>query len=202
MANLKYGIMGGTFNPIHNAHLFIADEVRDLFNLDKIIFMPTGTPPHKNNLNIEAFHRYTMTKLAIANNNKFSVTDIEVLNQDISYTVDTMKKLKSLHPDLDFYFITGTDEILELSTWKDPKTLLSLCKFISVNRPNYVDDTLEQRIKDITDEYGGEIFLVNGPELDISSTQIRERVRDGRTIKYLVPDEVNDYIKKNKLYIS
>ncbi len=201
MANLKYGIMGGTFNPIHNAHLFIADEVRDLFNLDKIIFMPTGTPPHKNNLNIDAFHRYTMTKLATANNNKFSVTDIEVLNQDISYTVDTMKKLKSLHHDIDFYFITGTDEILELSTWKDPKTLLSLCKFISVNRPNYADETLEHRIKEITDEFGGEILLVNGPELDISSTQIRERVRAGRTIKYLVPDEVNDYIIKNKLYI-
>lgn len=202
MANLKYGIMGGTFNPIHYAHLFIADEVRDLFNLDKIIFMPTGTPPHKNNLNIDAFHRYSMTKLAVANNNKFTVTDIEVLNQDISYTVDTMQKLKSHHPDIDFYFITGTDAILELPTWKDPKTLLSLCKFISVNRPNYADDSLELKIKEITDNFGGEIFLVNGPELNLSSTQIRERVKDGKTIKYLVPDEVNDYILKNKLYMG
>ena len=202
MANVKYGIMGGTFNPIHYAHLFIADEVRDLFNLDKIIFMPTGTPPHKNNLNIDAFHRYSMTKLAVANNNKFTVTDIEVLNQDISYTVDTMQKLKSHHPDIDFYFITGTDAILELPTWKDPKTLLSLCKFISVNRPNYADDSLELKIKEITDNFGGEIFLVNGPELNLSSTQIRERVKDGKTIKYLVPDEVNDYILKNKLYMG
>ncbi len=200
MANLKYGIMGGTFNPIHYAHLFIADEVKDLFNLDKIIFMPTGTPPHKNNLNIDAFHRYTMTKLAVANNNKFTVTDIEVLNQDISYTVDTMKKLTSLHPDIDFYFITGTDAILELPSWKDPKTLLTLCKFVSVNRPNFADDTLTDKIKDITDKFGGEIFLVNGPELNISSTQIRERVKEGKTIRYLVPNEVNDYILKNKLY--
>ena len=198
MANLKCGIIGGTFNPIHYAHLFIAEEVRDIFKLNKIIFMPTGTPPHKNNLNIDAFHRFTMTKLAVANNNKFSVTDIEVLNQDISYTVDTMKKLKSSHPDVEFYFITGTDEILQLPNWKDTKTLLSLCKFISVNRPNYIDDTLEDKVKNIMDEYGGEIFLVNGPELDISSSQIRERVKEGKTIRYLVPDEVNDYIIKNK----
>ncbi len=202
MANLKYGILGGTFNPIHYAHLFIANEVRELFELDKIIFMPTGTPPHKSNLNIDAFHRYTMTKLAIADNNIFSVTDIEVLNQDISYTVDTMKRIKDHHPDIDFYFITGTDEILSLHTWKDPKTLLSLCKFVSVNRPNYANEDLEEKIKEITDKFGGEIFIVNGPEINISSTQIRERVKQGKTIRYLVPKEVNDYILKNKLYLN
>ncbi len=201
MANLKYGIMGGTFNPIHYAHLFIADEVKNIFNLDKIIFMPTGTPPHKNNLNIDAFHRYTMTKLAVADNCKFTVTDIEVLNQDVSYTVDTMKRLKSLHSDIDFYFITGADAILELPHWKNPEVLLSLCKFITVNRPSYGDD-LEHKIKEITDRFGGEIFLVNGPELSVSSTQIRQRVKEGKTIRYLVPDEVNEYIIKNKLYIE
>ena len=201
MANLKYGVMGGTFNPIHYAHLFIANEVMYLFKLDKIFFMPTGTPPHKNNLNIDAFHRYMMTKHSIINNNKFTITDIEVLNEDISYTVDSMKKLKSLHPDIDFYFITGTDAILELPTWKDPKTLLSLCKFISVNRPNYIEN-VEDKIKEITDEFGGEIFLVNGPELNISSTLIRNRVKEGKTIRYLVPDEVNNYIIKNKLYLA
>ena len=125
MSKLKYGIMGGTFNPIHYAHLFIANEVMDSFKLDKIIFMPTGTPPHKNNLNIDAFHRYTMTKLAIANNSKFAISDIEVLNEDVSYSVDTITKMKNLHPDIDFYFITGTDAILDLPNWKDPETLLS-----------------------------------------------------------------------------
>lgn len=201
MTKLKYGIMGGTFNPIHYAHLFVANEVMDNFGLDKIIFMPTGTPPHKSNLNIEAFHRLTMTKLAIANNSKFMVSDIEVINNDISYTVDTVKKLKTAHPDIEFYFITGTDAVLDLINWKDPKELLSLCKFISVNRPGYVDEELPNKIKKITDELGGEIFLVDGPEINLSSTLIRNRVKEGKTIRYLLPDSVNDYILKNRLYI-
>lgn len=202
MANLKYGIMGGTFNPIHYAHLFIADEVLELFNLNKIIFMPTGTPPHKHNINIDVFQRYSMTKLAVSNNPNFIVSDIEVLNTEISYTVETVKKLKDAHPEVEFYFITGTDAILQLPNWKEPEKLMKLCKFISVNRPNYIDENLQSKIKSITDKLGGEIFIVDGPEIDLSSTMIRERVREGKTIRYLLPDSVNNYIIKNRLYMN
>ncbi|QSX06969.1 nicotinate-nucleotide adenylyltransferase [Sedimentibacter sp. zth1] len=201
MSTLKYGIMGGTFNPIHYAHLFIAEEVLDNFKLDKILFMPTGTPPHKQNINIDAFHRYTMTKLAVSNNPNFLVSDLEVLNSNVSYSVDTIRKLKLNHPDIEFYFITGTDAILELPTWKEPRELLSLCKFVSVNRPNYVDENLVNKINIIKNNLGGEIFLLNGHDINLSSTQIRQRVREGKTVRYLLPDSVNDYILKNKLYV-
>jgi len=201
MSNLKYGIMGGTFNPIHNAHIRMAEEVRDILDLDKIIFIPTGTPPHKNNLNIDALDRYEMTKLAISGNDKFEVSDIEVLNKGVSYTVETVGKLKEFYPNVEFYFITGADSILDIYKWKNPEKLLSLCKFVSVKRPNYSDD-LEAKIKEIVDKFGGEILLVDGPLLNISSTEIRERVREGRPIYDFVPQKVADYIKENKLYIK
>lgn len=199
MANLRYGIMGGSFNPIHYAHLFIANEVLEVFDLNKIIFMPTGTPPHKN-LNIDSFHRYSMTKLAISSNPNFIVSDIEVLNNNISYTVDTISKLKEIHPNIEFYFITGTDAILDIPKWKEPRKLLSLCKIISVNRPQYMDNDLENKVESLTKEFGGEIILVNGPGLNLSSTLIRERVKLNKSIKYLVPDSVSNYILKNRLY--
>lgn len=201
MSNLKYGIMGGTFNPIHNAHIRMAEEVRDILCLDKIIFMPTGTPPHKNNLNIDAIDRYEMTKLAISGNDRFEVSDIEVLNKSVSYTVETVEKLKELYPNVEFYFITGADSILDIYKWKNPEKLLSLCKFVSVRRPNYSDD-LEAKIKEIADKFGGEILLVDGPFLNISSTEIRERVREGKSIDDFVPKKVVEYIKENKLYIK
>jgi len=200
MSNLKYGIMGGTFNPIHNAHIRMAEEVRDIFDLDKIIFMPTGTPPHKNNLNIDPLDRYEMTKLAISGNDRFEVSDIEVLNKSVSYTVETVGKLKEFYPNVEFYFITGADSILDIYKWKNPEKLLTLCKFVSVRRPNYSDD-LEDKIKEIVDKFGGEILLVDGPLLNISSTEIRERVREGKSIEDFVPKKVVEYIKENKLYI-
>ncbi len=200
MSNLKYGIMGGTFNPIHNAHIRMAEEVRDIFDLDKIIFMPTGTPPHKNNLNIDPLDRYEMTKLAISGNDRFEVSDIEILNKSISYTVETVGKLKEFYPNVEFYFITGADSILDIYKWRNPEKLLTLCKFVSVRRPNYSDD-LEGKIKEIVDKFGGEILLVDGPLLNISSTEIRERVREGKSIEDFVPKKVVEYIKENKLYI-
>lgn len=200
MSNLKYGIMGGTFNPIHFAHLFIANEASDFLKLDKIIFIPTGNPPHKNISNIDAFHRYEMTKLAIAGNDKFEVSDIEISNKGVSYTFETIKKLKELYPGVEFYFITGSDSILDLPKWRSPENILSLCKIVSVSRPDYSND-LEYAIKEITDKFGGEIFLLKDQELNISSTHIRERVKEGKAIRYLVPDAVYEYIINNNLYI-
>ncbi len=202
MSKLKWGILGGTFNPIHNAHLFVANEIRKTLEFEKIMFLPTGTPPHKNNLNINAFHRLKMTKLAAENNSFFKVSDFEIQNQDISYTVDTIEKLKELHPDIDFYFIIGADEVMLLDTWKNAETLLKICKFVAVRRPNFDDEELSAKINYLTENFNGELLVVDIPKLDISSTLIRNRVKEGKTVRYLLPDSVNDYILKNKLYID
>lgn len=200
MSKLKYGIMGGSFNPIHNAHIRMAGDVMSDLFLDKIVFIPTGVPPHKKLEDIEAYQRLEMTKLATAGNNKFEVLDIEVLNQGTSFTVDTVGKLKLLYPDIDFYFITGADSILDIPKWKDPHKLMSLCKFVCVKRPNYSDE-LEEKVIDITNEFGGEIIVVEGSMVNLSSTEIRKKVKENKSIEDLVPEKVNRYIKENKLYL-
>jgi nicotinate-nucleotide adenylyltransferase len=200
MSILKYGIMGGSFNPIHNAHIHMAEDVMSALCLDRIVFIPTGVPPHKKLEDIEACHRLEMTKLATAGNDKFEVFDIEILNQGTSFTVDTVGKLKLLYPDIEFYFITGADSILDIPKWKDPHKLMSLCKFVCVKRPNYSDD-LEIKIQEIINKFGGEIIIVEGSMLDISSTEIRISVKKNKSIEDLVHEAVNRYIKENNLYV-
>lgn len=200
MSKLKYGIMGGSFNPIHNAHIRMAEDVMKALSLDKVIFIPTGIPPHKKIENIESYHRLEMTKLAVAGNDKFEVFDIEILNQGTSFTVDTVGKLKIVYPDIEFFFITGADSIIDIPKWKDPDRLMSLCKFVCVKRPNYTED-LESKIQDIIKKIGGEIIIVEGSMLDISSTQIRTMIKARESIEDMVPKEVNRYIIDNKLYV-
>lgn len=199
MAKLRYGIMGGTFNPIHYAHLFIANEVLEMFNLDKVIFIPTGISPHKKDSGIDVYHRLSMAKLAIKGNPNFLVSEIEVLNLDTSYSVDTMTMLKREHPNIEFYFIVGTDTIMEMKNWKNPGELMNLCNLVCVNRPGYEGEA-QDSMDELTEEYGAKIYSLNGPSLFISSTLIRNRVKENRTIKYLLPDNVLEYIDKNRLY--
>lgn len=201
MSKRTIGIMGGTFNPIHYAHLFIANEALNEFNLDEILFIPTGNPPHKNNIEIDTHHRFEMTRLAILSNSRFSISDIEVNKSVRSYTVDTLKELKKIYNDTDFYFITGTDSILQLETWKNPAELLKLAKFISVVRPGYTNDDVIYKINELQKKYHGEISLLNSVQLQISSTKIRERVRQNKSIKYLLPEAVERYIIENNLYL-
>lgn len=197
----KYGIMGGTFDPIHYGHLVIANEVLSKYKLDKIIFVPTGTPPHKSSSGkTTSYHRYMMTQFATMTNPDFDVSDFEVKKEEISYTVDTIQAFIEKYPDTKFYFITGTDAVLELPTWKDPEIILDSCTFIAVNRPGYVNDNLEEKISKIANEYKGEIFVMNAPQLQISSTDIRKRIFMGRPIKYILPEMVEQYIIKNNLY--
>lgn len=197
----KFGIMGGTFDPIHYGHLVIANEVLFKFKLSKIIFVPTGTPPHKTSIGItSSYHRYMMTQFATMTNPHFDVSDIEVNKPEVSYTVDTIKKFHNMYPGTKFYFITGTDAVLDLPTWKNPEEILKLCTFIAVNRPGYLMDNLEERIKKIANDYKGEIFIINAPQLKISSTDIRKRIFAKRPIKYLLPETVEQYIIKNNLY--
>ena len=206
MNKVKIGIMGGTFNPIHNGHLVTAAEALNQFSLEKVIFIPSGNPPHKNYHEEEiAEHRYLMTVIATSSNSKFFISRIEIDRKGKSYTIDTLKELKKIYgKDTEFFFITGADAILEILTWKKTEEIIDLCYMIAATRPGYnllkleeLRENLAKRAKNYEDN---KILVMEIPALAISSTDIRERVRTGRTIDYLVPEGVNNYILKHGLY--
>ncbi len=194
------GIMGGTFDPIHYGHLVTAEASLHSFKLDRVIFVPTGKPPHKRAVPTDAKHRYLMTVLATVTNPNFEVSRIEIDREGVSYTVDTMREFRRRYgPDATLYFISGADAILEILTWREPVGLLEICHFIAATRPGYPLGRLEKVLNSL--EAGAErIHPVEVPALAISSTDIRNRVKEGRPIRYLVPDTVEYYIRKNGLY--
>jgi nicotinate-nucleotide adenylyltransferase len=190
----RVGILGGTFNPPHIAHLVIAEAVRDQLKLDRILFIPAATPPHKTNLEIiPAEQRLQMVKLAIKDNSFFEVSDIELNRKGPSYTIDTIIGLKRELPKEDFYFLLGIDLLVEFDTWKNPEKILEECTLVAMNRPGFdlgvVDKELLRRVE-----------VVNVPSIDISSTGIRRYVKSRRSIRYLVPREVEKYISENSIY--
>lgn len=197
----KIGIIGGTFDPIHNGHLLMAENSRKAFSLDKIIFIPAGIPPHKKDKNISSnVHRYNMTLLAINNNKHYFLSDIELKREGISFTVDTIKHLKSIFSGAELYFIMGSDSLLQIEKWKDYEELLSLCNFIVAKRPNYDDEQLKRKVDNLNSLYKSSIYIVEGPVLDVSSSDIRNKVQRGESITYLVPNPVEEYIYKHELY--
>ena len=215
----KIGILGGTFNPIHYGHLAAAEEVLSRLKLDNVLFVPSFLPPHKKDEVIpSAAQRQEMVALAIAGNSHFSLSDIEVKREGMSYSIDTVAELLRLHPATDFYFITGLDSFLEIQTWKEWERLLSLCKFVVLSRPGYAFAGLasidfmqgsaeklyaldQGDLTRVVLEIGrSAVYLEQIPLYDISSTDIRQRVRQGRTIKYLLPECVETYIITNNLY--
>ncbi|MCF6463708.1 nicotinate-nucleotide adenylyltransferase [Clostridium sp. Cult1] len=201
MKRKKIGIMGGTFDPVHNGHLVLAENARIKFNLDKILFIPTGKPPHKDNNYITSnIHRYNMTLLAINSNPYYFLSSIETQREGITYTIDTIKYLKTKSNSTDFYFILGSDSLYQIHKWKDYEELLSLCNFIVAKRKGLDDRKLENRIKELSQLYNSNIHILESPLIEISSTEIRERVKNRLSIKYLVPKAVELYINKNNLY--
>lgn len=191
--------MGGTFNPIHYGHLLAAEEVREQFRLEKVLFIPSGDPPHKIRQEVlPGEERYTMTVLAVRGNPYFEVSRMEIDRPGISYTADTLRQLQNLYgPELRLYFITGLDAILEMPTWHEGKGLLQLAEFVAVTRPELALNQLE---KVFTEEERRHIYLVSIPSFSISSTEIRRRVQQGRSIRYLTPDSVVEYIYQHGFY--
>lgn len=181
----RIGILGGAFDPIHYGHLTAAECVRCKYNLDIILFVPTGTPPHKNNVSFSE-HRYLMTLLATEDNPYFYTTRMELDKPGISYTVDTLRDLK-LKTKAELFFIIGADEMQQISTWKDAHLLESLCNWITVTRPGY------QPVSEAKN-------LITIPGLDISSTELRRRIKSGEPVKYLIPSKVETYIKELDVY--
>ena len=198
----RYGIMGGTFDPIHTGHLVVADEVRTNFQLDKVIFMPTGDPPHKNQKTVSSGrNRYEMTLLATVTNPFFEISRLELDRKGITYTVDTIVDLKKKYGDtVELFFITGADSLLELHEWKDSEKILELCKIVAATRPGYDLDHMEGRLKELNELHRDKINTISTPGLQISSTDIRRRVKNNMSIKYLLPESVEIYIRKYKLY--
>ncbi|MDD2573305.1 MAG: nicotinate-nucleotide adenylyltransferase [Firmicutes bacterium] len=202
MGTGKIGIMGGTFDPIHYGHLVTAEAAREKFCLDKVVFVPSGNPPHKKDKPISpGMDRANMTVLAIANNPYFEVSDIELKREGCTYTVDTLKGfIKIYDEDVQFYFITGADAVMEIFTWKDVSTILKLCRIVSAYRPGSDINKFKSMVDELERVYRSNIHMIEVPALAISSTEIRRRVREGITIKYLLPEKVEDYILKKGLY--
>jgi len=199
----KIGLMGGTFDPIHYGHLVLAEQIRTQFDLDMVYFIPVGIPPHKQDKNISSSkHRYFMTLLATITNPNFEVSKIEIEDSNISYTVNTIKKFKEVvNKEAELYFITGADAIYELETWKNVEELLQLCKFIAASRPGIDKKKLKNKIMELNEKYNASITITSVPALAISSTDIRSRIRTGKSIKYILPESVEYYIYKNNLYL-
>jgi nicotinate-nucleotide adenylyltransferase len=198
----RIGIMGGTFDPIHFGHLVTAEEARINFELDKVIFVPTGNPPHKKDYEVtEPEHRYLMTALATNSNPFFEVSRIEIERKGYSYTVDTLNQLVEIYgKDTSLFFISGADAVLDILTWKNIKGVLDVCTFIAATRPGYPVKKLKDKLEEIKKLYGKDVYLLEVTAIAISSTEIRRRVKEGRSIKYLVPEGVEEYILKNGLY--
>lgn len=196
----RIGVFGGTFNPIHMGHLMIAEFATEAFGLETTIFVPTGSPPHKGVAIASAADRYQMTALAILDNPRFTISDIEIQRSGVSYTVDTIRELKRQYPKgTEFYFICGTDSIQDLPNWKFNRELLEQAYFIGATRPDGSDF-----IGNIIDYFGAlgkeKIHLLEVPELALSATVLRERLKAGQSVRYIVPDVVIRYIEEHSLY--
>jgi nicotinate-nucleotide adenylyltransferase len=191
----KIGIMGGVFDPIHIGHLFTAEEARMRLNLDKVIFVPCLQPSHKrSDLVTDIKHRLKMTYMAIEDNPFFEVSEIEVNRSGPSYTIDTIKEFRKIYGwQTDIFFITGADAFLEIDSWYKKDELLKLCKFVAATRPGYDLNKLNNNFKDV-------LQIMEIPALAISSTDVRYRVKNSLSIKYIVLDVVRKYIYVNKLY--
>jgi nicotinate-nucleotide adenylyltransferase len=190
----RLGVMGGTFDPIHHGHLVAASEVANLFELDEVVFVPTGQPWQKSARDVtSAEDRYLMTVIATASNPRFSVSRVDVDRAGPTHTIDTLRDLRAQHgADVDLYFITGADALSQIFSWRDPDEMFELAHFVGCTRPGHV--LADPGLPD------GKVSLVEIPALAISSTGCRARVRAGRPVWYLVPDGVVQYISKRGLY--
>lgn len=204
---MKIGVLGGTFNPVHFGHLRVAEEVREEFALDKIIFIPSGVPPLKRQDIIDANHRLKMTALAIDGNPFFEVSDIEVKHKKPSYTVDTLTYLKTLYQRDSLFFIMGIDAFFELKFWYKYEELLRMVDFIIMSRPGFNNLQNSEFIEYKESENCFKLknsdrraFFVSVSPFWISSTMLREMIRKGKSIRYLLPDAVRQYIEENELY--
>lgn len=194
----RVGVMGGTFDPVHHGHLVAASEVQAWFDLDEVVFVPTGTPWQKADRQVTAAEdRYLMTVIATASNPRFSVSRVDIDRGGPTYTIDTLRDLQAAHPEADLYFITGADALAQILTWHDAEQVFELAHFVGCTRPGTtIDDTTLEGLP------ADRVTILEIPALAISSTECRERAHKGEPVWYLVPDGVVQYIAKRRLYAA
>jgi nicotinate-nucleotide adenylyltransferase len=199
MRKRRLGVMGGTFDPIHNGHLVAASEVASLFDLDEVVFVPSGQPWQKKRTVSAGEERYLMTVIATAANPRFSVSRVDIDRVGHTYTKDTLRELQALNPDSELYFITGADALASILSWQDLEELFALAKFVGVSRPGY--ELGSEHLADVLDGLPLDaLTLVEIPALAISSTDCRLRAEESRPLWYLMPDGVVQYVSKRELY--
>ena len=197
----QLGIMGGTFDPIHNGHIQMAQKCMEKFALDEVIFLPAGEPPHKRNYAVtDKYKRLEMTRLAVKEIPGFSVSDIEIERGGYTYTIDSLRELGQIYKNARFFYIIGADTLGELYTWRNIEEVARLTKFLVVGRSNIPSEALHNAAARVREDFGGQLLAAqfNGPEL--SSTFIRDLARKGAPLEGYVPLNVARYIKENNIY--
>jgi len=198
---VKKGIFGGTFDPIHNGHLYIAHEALHRLNLDEVIFMPSGNPPHKTEKRkTDAAIRYEMVKTAVRDEKYFTVSNYEIKNSSLSYTYKTLEHFNNIENDTEWYFITGADCLVELDYWKSVDRILNSCKLVVFNRPGYPKEAILEQKKRVEEKYKKDIIFLDFGLFDISSTSIKKMIREQKDASYLMPQGVYNIILELQLY--
>ena len=197
----KVGIMGGTFDPIHYGHLILAQNALETYELDEIMFVPSGTPWLKDSTKVLSKNkRVSMTGIAIEDNANFALSTIEIDREGNSYSYETVEELKKQQPDTDFYFILGADSLLEIEKWKHPDRLMAECILLAAVRDNCDEEGLQKQIAYLHGKYSADIRILPARRVDISSTDIRDLIAEGKSVRYMLPDQVIKFIEKNHLY--
>ena len=191
---MTIGIFGGAFNPPHMGHLIVAEAVGEQLHLDKVIFVVSADPPHRRDVGrATAEARFTMTKLAVRGNTRFDLSDMEIQRPGKSYTVDTVLGFEALHPRARLFLLIGSDNLAEFHTWRSPREIIARCELVAFTRPGFPMDGIKN-------EFVRSAQVLTAPIVGISASDIRRRVKTGRSIRYMVPEAVEDYIVKKGLY--
>lgn len=199
----QVGVMGGTFSPIHMGHLMLAEWAREEAGLDQILFIPAGFPYMKKEIKLpDGEKRLEMVNLAISGRDDFLSSDMEIIRDGNTYTYETMELLKQEHPDTEYSFITGADCLYAMERWKQPERLFASCRIIAAARNGSPAEKLEEKCRELKERFHADILLLTFLSIEISSSDIRRRIQEGRSIRYLVPEKVMEYIKANHLYLD
>ena len=198
---IKKGIFGGTFDPIHNGHLYIAHEALEVLALDSILFMPAGDPPLKTEMKkTDASIRYELVKMAIRSEKKFILSSYEIEQKGLSYTYKTLEHFKTIEPETEWYFITGADCLINLNYWKNVDRILNACRLVVFNRPGYNKENILEQKKKVEGYYKKEIIFLDLNLFDISSTAIKHKIKERRDVSYLLPESVYNTVLELGIY--
>lgn len=197
----RIGILGGTFNPVHLGHLFMAEHARIEMNLDMILFIPTGVPYMKNNKEIlPSDIRMQMLELSITSNPYFATSDIEIKRKGNTYTYETLEELHKNYPNAELFFIVGADCLFTIEHWYQPQRIFDNCILLTANRNDVPQKDLFEKKQFLEDTFQARVILLNVPQMDISSTKVRENIKSGKSIRYMVSDNILDFILQNNYY--